>query len=324
MINRRNLQHLLVLIKYAHFGRAAKALKISQPALTKSIQGLESDLGVPLLNRKRGALTLTVFGELLVERSKTLLTAEDDLRREISLLAGNEIGSLNVALGPYPSVTSGYAALARMLGAHPKINLSVRVCTWREVANQVATRAVDLGIAEIGGLAGNEQFDAELVAQPRGRFLCRPGHPLVGQGAISLAQLLEYPWVATRIPARIARNLPKSLGAAGSIDPHNGDFVPSVEVDVPMQLGRFLTASNAVAIASLAMMEASLHSGEVNVLPTPTLDFRAGYGFIFLKNRTLSPAALSFMREVRAIEGEMAIIDAALTDKYLNSEASSS
>ena len=69
--------------------------------MTKSIQSLESDLGVPLLNRRRGALTLTVFGELVVERSKSLLTAEEDLRRELSLLAGNELGSLSVALGPY-------------------------------------------------------------------------------------------------------------------------------------------------------------------------------------------------------------------------------
>ena len=108
MINRRNLQHLLVLIKYAHFGRAAKALKISQPALTKSIQGLESDLGVPLLNRKRGALTLTVFGELLVERSKTLLTAEDDLRR------GGEFEAHRRAAGHQPA-SSGKIGASRML-----------------------------------------------------------------------------------------------------------------------------------------------------------------------------------------------------------------
>ena len=100
MITQRRLRHLLLLVEYAHFGRAAAALNISQPALTKSIQALEAELGVMLLDRKRGAVVLTAFGELVVQRSRALLNAEEDLLREITLLAGLEIGSLRVALGP--------------------------------------------------------------------------------------------------------------------------------------------------------------------------------------------------------------------------------
>ena len=45
MITQRRLRHLLLLVEYGHFGRAAAALNISQPALTKSIQALEAELG---------------------------------------------------------------------------------------------------------------------------------------------------------------------------------------------------------------------------------------------------------------------------------------
>ena len=319
MVSQRNIHHLLVLLNYGHFGRAAKALKISQPALTKSIQALEVDLGAPLLDRKRGALALTVFGEVVVERSKTLLTAEADLRREIKLLAGHEIGSLKIALGPYPSVTSGYAAVARLAGTHPKIGISVNVAAWRTVASLVSTRSVDLGIAEIGGLVENQQFETEPVAQPQARFFCCPDHPLSACPNASLSDLLKFPWVTTRIPARIAREMPSDLGAAGTIDPANGDFVPTVEVDVPMQLARFLIGSDALAIGSLTMMERELGSGEVAVVQTAGLGIKAGYGFIYLRNRSLAPATLAYMREVRAVESELAELEKALEAAYLSS-----
>ncbi len=75
MITQRRLRHLLSLVEYGHFGRTAAALHISQPALTKSIQALEAELGVTLLDRRRGSLVLTAFGELVVQRSQTLLHA---------------------------------------------------------------------------------------------------------------------------------------------------------------------------------------------------------------------------------------------------------
>ena len=318
MINQRSLQHLLILMKYAHFGRAARALNISQPALTKSIQALEADLGATLLDRRRGALTLTVFGELVIERSKSLLTPEEDLRREIGLLAGHETGSLKIALGPYPSVTSGYAGIARLHALHPKIGISVHVTGWREVANQVTARTVDLGIAEIGGLAESEQFTTELIAQHRAHIFCRPGHPVLKRGRVSLLPLLDFPWVATRLPARIARGLPASLGASGMIDPINGDFVPAIEIDVPMQISEFLAESNAIAFASLSMMEVDLKARRVVVVPTKGLNFQAGYGFIYLKNRSLAPATLAYMQEVRAVESELVKKEKALEAIYVS------
>jgi DNA-binding transcriptional LysR family regulator len=147
MITQRRLQHLLALVEHAHFGRAANALDISQPALTKSLQALEAELGVALIDRKRGAVGPTVFGELVLHRSKRMLTEEDELRREIALLAGLETGSLKLALGPYPSVTSGYAAIARLLARHPKVGIAVHVAGWREIASRVLARTVELRTA---------------------------------------------------------------------------------------------------------------------------------------------------------------------------------
>ena len=305
MIIQRRLNHLLTLVRYAHFRRAAAALNISQPALTKSIQTLEAELGVKLLDRTQGAVTLTAFGELVVQRGKALLSAEDDLLREIALLGGLEIGSLRVAFGPYPSVISSSPALAGLLAERPKISIAVHVASWRDVVRQVTAREVDLGLAELSGLQADDQFVTALVGQHRGRFFCRPGHPVLKRGPVELAGLLEFPWVASRIPSRIAVNLPQSLGRAGRIDTLNGDFVPAIEIDVPLALADLLANSDALAFATLALMERELEAGSVALVPTTGIKFHAAYGFIYLKDRSLTPAALAYMHQVLAVEADI-------------------
>jgi DNA-binding transcriptional LysR family regulator len=316
MITQRRLRHLLLLVEYGHFGRTAAALNISQPALTKSIQALEAELGVMLLDRKRGAVVLTAFGELVVQRSRALLNAEEDLLREIGLLAGLEMGSLRVALGPYPSVISGYPAMARLLARRPKISVAVRVAGWREVAHQVTAREVDLGLAELSGVEEDEQFATEPVGQHCGRIFCRPGHPLLAAGRVALPALLEFPWMASQIPARIAASLPRTVGRAGRIDALSGDFIPAITIDVPMQIADLLAGSDALALASLALMEHDLAAGKVAVVPTSRVAFQANYGFIRLKDRSLTPAALAYMDEVRAVEVGIAGREAALAERY--------
>ena len=302
----RRLRQFLALIEHAHFGQAAKALGVSQPALSKSIQLLEHELGVTLFDRRTDGVVVTAFGQLLEEKSQSLLLAEQDLRRDIALLASGETGALKVALGPYPSVTCGYAAIARLHARHPQIKVTAHVVGWREVAHQVATGVVDLGIAEISTLQGRDEFTCELLGEHQGRLFCRPGHPLASIRSLSLAHTLNYPWVASRIPLRLAKHLlPASLGSAGAYDVDTGDFVPAIEIDVPMQMAPFVENSNALAVGTLATFERELRAGEMLSLPIHDLVLRTHYGFISLKERTLAPAVQLYMQQVREVEQQI-------------------
>ncbi|MGY2338941.1 LysR family transcriptional regulator [Pseudomonas sp. SDO5532_S415] len=311
----RRLRQFLALIEHAHFGHAAKALGVSQPALSKSIQLLEQELGVTLFDRRTDGVTLTAFGQVLQRKSQRLLMAEEDLRRDIALLAVGDIGTLKVALGPYPSVISGYPAIARLHARHPHLNVTAHVAGWREVAQQVASGAVDLGIAEISALQGGEEFNCELLGEHEGRLFCRPGHPLLSQRSLKRAQTLDYPWVASRIPFRLAGVLlPATLGCAGAYDTVTGDFVPAIEIDVPMQIVQFVANSNALAVGTLSAFERELLAGEIVPLPLHDQASYTRYGFISLKERSLPPAVEAYMREVRAVEEDVARREHELAD----------
>ncbi|MHC8361655.1 LysR family transcriptional regulator [Pseudomonas sp. LS2P72] len=303
----RRLRQFLALIEHAHFGRAAKALGISQPALSKSIQLLESELGITLFDRRTEGVALTAFGQLLREKSQRLLMAEEDLRRDIALLADGDIGALRVAFGPYPSITSGYASIARLHARHPQIKVTAHVAGWREVSRQVATGVVDLGIAEISTLQGREEFTCELLGEHEGRLFCRPGHPLLSRPrSLTLAQTLDYPWVASRMPLRLATHLlPSTVGCAGAYDALTGDFVPAIEIDVPMQIVKFVENSNALAVGNLSTFEREFLAGDIVPLPIHDISLRTRYGFIYLKERSLPPAVEIYMKEVRIVEEEL-------------------
>lgn len=316
MITQRRLRHLLQLVEYGHFGRASAALNISQPALTKSIQALEAELGVLLLDRKRGAVVLTAFGELVAQRSRVLLNVEEDMLHEIQLLAGLEIGTLRVALGPYPSIVSGYPAMARLLAMHPKIAVTVHVAGWRDVVRQVIAREVDFGLAELGGVSADDQFETTLVGQHRGRFFCRPEHPVLKQDPLQLAGLLEFPWIASRLPPRLAANLPQASSMAGRIDPANGDFVPAIEIDVPFAMADLMAGSDALVLSSLTLMERELLAGSAVLVPISGIELRSAYGFIYLKNRSLTPAAKAYMQEILAVEADVIAREAALARRF--------
>ncbi len=299
MLTLARLRQFVALAEHGSFGKAAATLKISQPALTKSIHTLEATLGVRLFDRHSRGVLLTDFGRLVISHTKDLVAREAELLRDIRLLADLEVGHLSVCLGPYPSVMSGYAAAARVLSAHPKLEIALRVANWRTVTSAVGERQAELGIAELSDAVLDERLDTEAVGRHRARIFCRPGHPLLRKTRVSLATLFHFPWASTRIPRRVAAAFPRGGTRAGRLDEFSGDFIPAVETDVPMQIARLVKDTDVIAFGAFSMVEDELRAGRLAYLPAPRIDLRASYGFIFLRNRSLSPAAQAYMQAVR-------------------------
>ncbi len=316
MLTLARLHQFVVLAEHGSFGKAAAALAISQPALTKSMRTLETQLGVRLFDRHSRGAMLTDFGRIVVAHTKELIAREAELLRDVHLLAGLEVGHVDVWLGPYPSMMSGYAAAGRVMAAHPNLQAALHVGNWRDVTAAVADKRTELGIAELSNADQDERFATQAVGDHRGRVFCRRGHPLLQAKELTLPMLLDYPWASTRIPPRIAAAFPRTSVRAGRRDEYTGDFVPAVETDVPMQLAQLVQGNDVLAFGAFAMVEADLAAGRLAYLPTPRIDMRARYGFIHLRDRSLSPAAQAYMRAVLDEERACVEREARLERRY--------
>ena len=302
VITETRLTHLISVVRHGHFGMAAASLDISQPALSKSIQGLEATLGVKLLDRQRDRVVPTTYGEVVMHHGTGMLNSQKEMLANLRSLNDLDAGLLKVIFGTYPSVISGYPAAGRLLAKHPRIQLSLEVRDWREVLDAVIESRVDFGLAEQNELETDTRFQFEILGTHRGRLFCHPEHSILRQPRITLADALQYPWASSRLPARLSSMLPRQSCPAGHIDPLNGDFVPSVQIDVPINLSGFTRGKDTLALATLALVEQELAAG--TMVPLPDLVFPARYGFLRLKTHSLSPAAQAFIAEIRAVEAE--------------------
>ena len=213
MVSNHKLRHALILAEHGNVRKAAEALNLTQPALSRSIQSLERALGVRLFDRARGGVE-TTRRQGGGGPCAGIFSGVAELEHEVALLKGLRAGTLEVSLGPYPSALSGGPAVARFAAAHPEVKCRIRVAGYSEVADDVAQGRCELGVADLE-VASERGLTTEIVADRRVYFLARPQHPLAAQMHCGLEQLLRYPWAAIRVPKRVGRYLPEDVGRAG-------------------------------------------------------------------------------------------------------------
>jgi len=301
-IKLRQLAHAMALFRHGSFRSAADAEHISQPALSRSIQGLEESLGVLLFDRHTAKIAPTAFGEALLQRAETILVEAEKLEREMVLLQGLDVGHLSVGMSLYPAELSGNLALADLLRAHPKLEISVGLRYWAELRQLVQTRQVDLGFGEIAHVMNAQDLLVEPVGRHECIFFCRPGHPVLARQSISTADLDAYPLVSAPVRAGDAKLLPRNL----RVDESGVYSVPHVKVDDLAAMRAIVAGTDAFGFATPIQLESLLRSGEVSAIPFRAPWLRLDYGFYYLASRSLSPAAEAFMTIVRHIERDLA------------------
>jgi len=302
VVTETRLTHLISVVRHGHFGLAAASLGISQPALSKSIQGLEAALGFKLLDRQRDGVVPTTYGEIVMQNGTEILNSQKEMLLNLRSLSDLDAGQVKVMFGPYPSVISGFPAAGQLLAKHPKLKLSLEIRDWREILDAVIDGRVDFGVAEQNEFKTDTRFEFEVLGTHVGHLFCDPEHPILHQPRTTLADALQYPWACSRLPSRISSAFPRQPCPAGQIDPLNGDFVPSVKIDIVFNLSGFTAGKDVLVLAAPAMVEQELVAG--TMVPVPHLNFRSRYGFLRRTTHSLSPSAQAFISEIRAVEAE--------------------
>src|ERR1700751_5836773 len=168
----RQLRYFDALARHGHFGRAAQACAISQPALSMQIKELEDALGGVLLERNARQVALTRFGEELVERVRDILRSVDELgdfaRAAQDQLAGRLRIGMIPTIAPYllPKVIEN---LARM---HPEIDIHVRETLTPKLIQEVTEGRLDTAIV---ALPVSEPSLTEVALFKENFLLVRPG-----------------------------------------------------------------------------------------------------------------------------------------------------
>jgi DNA-binding transcriptional LysR family regulator len=172
---------------------AARALNLTQSAASGAVAALEARHGVKLFDRVGRGLQLSAAGRAFLPEAQGVLARADGAQRALDDLAGLKRGEVRLAASQTVAsywVPGRAAAFARV---HPTIALTLRVGNSQQVADQVLSGAVDLGLVE--GEVAHDDLVRKVVGEDRISLYVAPGHPLARGGEVTLADLDRAQWV---------------------------------------------------------------------------------------------------------------------------------
>jgi DNA-binding transcriptional LysR family regulator len=299
----RQIEVVRALAKHRHFGLAAKALGVSQPALTRSLKQIEGDLGVRLFDRQ--GVTPTLFGDIVLKHGARAAADFAELERELALAKGMEIGELRIAAAPYPADISGERAIGILSERHPNLLVEFRTADWTRVVADVRAGAVDLGFADVSEAGRDPELSVEVLRTSQGVFYCRAGHPLTRQERLAFEDITDYPFAAPSLPGRMLAAMPKDETLFGISDEVEKRFRPRILVESISTAKRIVLAGTAIGAAIPSQIGKEVQEGLCAVLPVEVPCLRLNYGFILKRGRIPSPAANAFMEIVREVEAAL-------------------
>lgn len=204
MSDLRQFRHFVALAEHGHYARAAEAVNLSQPALSRSIQALEGQLGCTLVERGSRGVALTAHGRLVLEHARRLLAGHRALHNAVSQLGNLDSGELRLGGGPFPAARLLPEALAGFSSAHPRVRVALLIEDWQTLRQRLLDDAVELFVADIRELQGDPQLRIHPLREHPGVLFCRPGHPLLGLERPSAGQLADTRWPARVCPRKSA------------------------------------------------------------------------------------------------------------------------
>ena len=280
------LRHLVALAESGSFSRSAAALFLTQPALSRSIRALESELGQPLLDRIGRRSELTPFGREVLARARALVAGADDLRDSGRQMAQGEAGSLRIGLGSRArrhaddaaAAAHGHAAPAAAPGHFARPHRAAGA----EPARAHARRA-----------GGRRPFAGARTCMPATHARCAAvpvprGHPLARKrGGVTFEQVSAYPIASSPLSDEVARTLVERYGPQA----HPQACVTLRCEEVPSLVE--LTRHSDTVLLAIRASGPDLHELALK----PALAATARFCLVTLAGRTEAPA-LAIVREL--------------------------
>jgi LysR family transcriptional regulator of abg operon len=204
MLKTNALRDFLAVAERGSLRAASRQLQVAQPAMTRSIQELEKELGVALFERRAKGVVLTEMGQVFLRRAQAVRSEFERAKDEIDQLRGATHGHIRMCLSSVAHMALLPNALQPFRQRFPDVKLEVIDALLPRVEAELLGGTLDFYIGPIHDEIAGDLLVEKLFDNDRA-VLARKGHPLAG--ATSLAQLAGAEWVTTSVTHRVEDEL---------------------------------------------------------------------------------------------------------------------
>jgi DNA-binding transcriptional LysR family regulator len=291
----RDVDILLAVIETGSMGKAAAALNMSQPAVSKAVAYLEHTLGVRLLDRSRQGVEPTPYGRALVKRGLAMF---DELRQgvqDIASLSDPTVGEIRMG-GSEHTISSIYSRVIRQFSEqHPRMSFHIVVGDLRTLSRELDARHIDFLVSRMYS-APSEEHSVEVLFEDPLVVVTGPNNPLARRRKVGFAELLEEPWTLQPRENSFGAFALDAFRAAGYAPPQITVATTSSNLR-----GDMLTTGRYLSMVPRYWVLLPRRHPSLRVLPVEFPHTRLDVGIVTLKNRSLSRATELFIDRVRAL-----------------------
>jgi DNA-binding transcriptional LysR family regulator len=201
-----SLRYFIGIVDSGGFTAAARALNVSQPALTRSLKNLEVQLDCVLLKRDEGRVELTSEGELLNQRARQIMAEYKSMIDDVRQMHTDHPLKVLVRGAPITAISILPRILARLHAEHPEVEVSlVGIDTnYDEQRSAILAGDLDVALTIYDPVNAANGLAQELLLEPVAKFLVRRDHKAL-QSANDLASLAQYGWIVP--PGRLGKSV---------------------------------------------------------------------------------------------------------------------
>jgi len=280
-----NLHHLRIfaaIVEHGGFTRAATALRLSQPAVSKSLTELERQLQIPLVERGGKGVVLTSAGRTLYARAAELFGVERAAERELRELRGLKRGVLRVAASTTIATYMLPPYLGRFHTRHPNVRIRTMSANTRAVLRALLEFRADVALVE--GPVAHPRVDVVPWRSDELVVIAAADHPLRAHTPVDARRLAEEQFLV-REPGSGTRVVSEQALAV-----HGVRITRSMRVGGTEAIKQAVAAGLGLGIVSRAAAEDQLALGKIAILDVRDLEIRRTLARIRLRDRP-TPAA---------------------------------
>ncbi|GAA3409779.1 LysR family transcriptional regulator [Paenibacillus hodogayensis] len=209
----RHLKYFLEVVRWRSFTRAADALHITQPTISKMVKSIEDELGVVLLDRKGKQVEPTDAGLAIVQQAQLIVNSFEHLSSDLADIVQLKKGTIRIGLPPMAGSRFFPKVIGEFRQAYPLIKLELIEDGAKTIERSVGSGGLDIGVVVMP--TDMQAYDSFVFVRESLNLLVHPGHRLAGRDSVPLGELREERFIFFREDFALHDRIPEACIEAG-------------------------------------------------------------------------------------------------------------